>query len=90
MTIKFDKVKKNEQNDAVTEFGDLCLGETFMYGSAYSSDGLDLEGNILYIKTDYNAAIEINHLNKKCVFENVIEVVAVDLEVSSVKLKENK
>lgn len=90
MTIKFDKVKKENQSDVVTKFRYLGLGETFMQETAYRSDGLDLEFNILYIKTDHNTALELNNVDKQCVFEDELEVVAVDLEVSSVKLKGEK
>lgn len=90
MTIKFDKVKKENQSDVATKFGELCLGETFMQETAYRSDGLDLEFNILYIKTDHNTALELNNVDKQCVFKDDLEVVAVDLEVSSVKLKGEK
>lgn len=89
MTIKFDKVKKDDQSDIVTKFGDLCLGETFMIANAYRSDGLNLESNILYIKTG-DGALELNHLSRNRIFEDDLEVVAVDLEVSSVKLKGEK
>ena len=87
MTIKFDKVKKENQSNVVTKFGDLGLGETFMYATAYSSDGLDLDNNILYIKTHNNTALELNYVDEQCIFEDALEVVAVDIEVSSVKLK---
>lgn len=90
MTIKFDKVKKENQSDVVTKFRYLGLGETFMQAPAYHSDGLDLEFNILYIKTDHNTALELNNVDKQCIFEDDLEVVAVDLEVSSVKLKGEK
>lgn len=89
MTIKFDKIKKDDKNTVVTKFGDLCLGETFILANAYRSDGLDLDSNILYIMVG-DGALELNNENRKRVFEDELEVVAVDLEVSSVKLKGEK
>ncbi|BBK09237.1 hypothetical protein [Klebsiella phage 05F01] len=90
MTIKFDKVKKENQSDVVTKFRYLGLGETFMYEAAYRSDGLDLETNVLFIKTDHNTALELNYTGNNCTCDDDLGVVAVDLEVSSVKLKGEK
>lgn len=87
MALNFDKVAAQPHCRRISLFGELTVGETFIYAEAYRDNGLNLDSNILYIKIGKDVAFELNNYANSRHMPETFEVIPVDLEVNSVKLK---
>lgn len=91
--FKFNIQEEKPQASAV-DFGDLDIGDTFMYYVAYEDAGLDTSYNLIFIKSTQNSAICINGLGSQRGFAHCIapdtKMIEVDLGVTNIKIKEEK
>lgn len=76
------------------DFGDLDIGATFMYYAAYEDAGLDTCYNLVLVKSSPNSAICVNGSGSQRSYAHSIEpdtrMIEVELEVTNIKLKEEK